>query len=249
VRCGAGKDDCLIEHTANLAFYHPLRADWRLSWFDWMSILPWQRLAATLTANCVTGNYAMPGEITELLEAWKLGDAEAGEALVTRTYRELRRLAQAYLRHERRSHTLQATALLHEAYLRLLRRGPGTIENRDAFFRLMAAEMRRRLVDHARRRLADKRGGGIIHESLRDQAVPIGVHADSDIEAMLGRLDGALQQLTDSYPRTAHVVQLRFLAGLTTEETAHELGVSAGTVKREWTFARAWLAAAIESTE
>jgi RNA polymerase sigma factor (TIGR02999 family) len=191
----------------------------------------------------------MPGEITELLEAWKRGDAEAGEAVVARTYRQLRRVAQAYLRRERRSHTLQPTALLHEAYLRLLRRGPGSVENRDAFFRLMAAEMRRRLVDHARRRLADKRGGGMIHEPLQDCAVPIAPDSDADIDAMLGRLDGALEQLGDSFPRAAHVVQLRFLAGLTTEETAHELGVSAGTVKREWTFARAWLAAAIESTE
>src|SRR5262245_17349494 len=192
----------------------------------------------------------MPGEITELLDAWKRGDADAGEAVVARTYRELRRLAQAYLRRERRSHTLQPTALLHEAYLRLLRRGPGSVENRDAFFRLMAAEMRRRLVDHARRRLADKRGGGIIHDPLLDWTVPAGADTNADnIDAMLGRLDSALEQLTGSFPRTAHVVQLRFLAGLTTEETAHELGVSAGTVKREWTFARAWLAAAIESTE
>src|SRR5262245_47192443 len=189
----------------------------------------------------------MPGEITELLDAWKRGDADAGEAVVARTYRELRRLAQAYLRRERRNHTLQPTALLHEVYLRLLRRGPGSVENRDAFFRLMAAEMRRRLVDHARRHLADKRGGGTIHDPLQDPVVPTRDDADSEIDAMLGRLDGALEQLTDSFPRTAHVVQLRFLAGLTTEETAHELGVSAGTVKREWTFARAWLAAAIES--
>lgn len=107
------------------------------------------------------------GEITVLLEAWKAGDADAGAEVVSKTYAELRRLAHAYLRRERQGHTLPATALLNEAYMRLLRRGPGSAENRQAFFRLMAAEMRHRLVDHARRRLADKRGGGAFHECLQ----------------------------------------------------------------------------------
>jgi RNA polymerase sigma factor (TIGR02999 family) len=187
------------------------------------------------------------GEITKLLEAWKAGNADAGDAVIAQTYQELRRVAQAYLRRERRGHTLQTTALLHEAYLRLLRKGPGSVDNREAFFRLMAAEMRRRLVDHARRRLADKRGGGAIHQSLDTSAMAVASSDGCDIEAMLGRLDRALQELTDSFPRAAHVVHLRFIAGMTTEDTAQELGLSTGTVKREWTFARAWLAAAIES--
>ena len=189
---------------------------------------------------------AVSDEITKLLEAWKTGNADAGEELVAKTYHELRRIAHAHLRHERRGHTLQTTALLHEAYLRLLRKGPGTVENRDAFFRLMAAEMRRRLVDHARRRLASKRGGGVRHEPLDASVAVASLEDCHEVEAMLGRLDRALDDLNASFPRAARVVELRFIAGLTTEETATAIGLSPGTVKRDWTFARAWLAAALE---
>ncbi|AMY09570.1 RNA polymerase sigma factor [Luteitalea pratensis] len=163
------------------------------------------------------------------------------------TYGELRRMARARLRRERPGHAWQTTALLHEAYLRLLRHGPGLVDNRDTFFRLMAAEMRRRLVDHGRRRLAEKRGGGAIHEPLQTSATRAVAQAPEDIEAMLERLDRALEELSNRLPRAARVVRLRFLDGLTMESTATELGLSTGTVKREWTFARAWLAAAIES--
>ena len=110
----------------------------------------------------------------------------------------------------------------------------------------MAAEMRRRLIDHARRRLADKRGGGAIHESLAPSAAVASPALADDVEAMLVRLDRALTSLADAFPRAARVVQLRFLAGLTTEETAEEMDLSLGTVKRDWTFARAWLAAAMD---
>jgi RNA polymerase sigma factor (TIGR02999 family) len=189
----------------------------------------------------------VPDDITKLLEAWRSGNAEAGEQLVAMTYGELRRMAHARLRRERAGHTLQTTALLHEAYLRLLRHGPGLVDNRDTFFRLMAAEMRRRLVDHARRRLADKRGGGVIHEPLQTSAMSTVTDSPEDIEAMLERLDRALGELSSRFPRSARVVQLRFIVGLTTEDTATELGLSAGTVKREWTFARAWLAAAMDT--
>jgi RNA polymerase sigma factor (TIGR02999 family) len=188
----------------------------------------------------------MPGELTNLLEQWRAGDVRAGEEVVLRTYPELRRLARAYLRHERSDHTLQATALLHEAYLRLLRTGPGSVGSRDAFFRLMAAEMRRRLIDHARRRLAEKRGGRVAHESL-DSSMPAAPARDPGEDDGLGeRLDRALLELNALFPRAARVVQLKFFVGLTTEEAAGELGLSPGTVKREWTFARAWLAAAME---
>lgn len=186
------------------------------------------------------------GEITVLLEAWKAGDADAGAQVVSKTYAELRRLAHAYVRRERQAHSLPATALLNEAYLRLLRKGPGNADNREAFFRLMAAEMRHRLVDHARRRLAEKRGGGVIHESLQTGTFVITPQPAEDVEATLGRLDSALHQLSASFPRAAQVVQLRFMAGLTTDEAAALLGLSAGTIKREWTFARAWLAAAMD---
>ena len=193
------------------------------------------------------GTAGVPGEITKLLEAWKAGSAEAGDEVIARTYGELRRVAHAYLRRERHAHTLQTTALLHDAYMRLLRKGPGSVDTREAFFRLMAAEMRRRLVDHARRRLAAKRGGGAVHEPLDASAPATTADEAEDIEATLRRLDKALADLSGSYPRAAQVVQLRFLAGLTTEETAAELGLSPGTVKRDWVFARAWLAAALES--
>jgi RNA polymerase sigma factor (TIGR02999 family) len=184
------------------------------------------------------------GEITKLLSEWKAGDPGAGERLVSLTYGELRRLARIYLRRERSGHTLQPTALLNEAYLRLLPEGPRAADGREAFFRLMASEMRHRLVDHARRRLAEKRGAGMIATPLDTRIVA--PQTDHDIEATFGRLDRALDALSVQYPRAARVVQLRFLAGLTTEETASELGLSTGTVKREWTFAKAWLAAAMD---
>jgi RNA polymerase sigma factor (TIGR02999 family) len=188
----------------------------------------------------------MQGDITRLLEEWKAGRAEAGEELVSTTYGELRRLARGYLRRERPGHTLQATALLNEAYLRLLPEGPRAADNREAFFRLMASEMRHRLVDHARRRLADKRGGGAVHEELDDAAVLAPAAEDGgETEADLDRLDRAIVELNATYPRAARVVQLRYLAGLTIEEIAADLELSTGTVKREWTFAKAWLAAAM----
>lgn len=189
----------------------------------------------------------MPADLSILLEAWKAGDADAGERVIEQTYAELRRVAHGFLRHERRHHTLQTTALLHEAYLRLLRKGPGTADTRDAFFRLMAGEMRRRLIDHARRRLASKRGSGAVHEQISTSTTVAGPAPPEDIEAVLARLDKALVELSAKFPRTAHVVQLRFLVGLTAEEAATELGLSPATVKREWTFARAWLAAAMET--
>jgi len=189
----------------------------------------------------------MSSDITQLLKEWRAGNAKAGEELIVRTYPELRRVAHAHLRRERRGHTLQTTAILHEAFLRLLRTGPRTVEDRDAFFRLMAAEIRHRLIDHARRRLATKRGGRIPHEHCDAAALAAPIDSAADRESMLARLDQALDNLGKSFPRAAQVVQLRFLAGLTMEETARELDLSIGTIKRDWTFARAWLATAIES--
>jgi RNA polymerase sigma factor (TIGR02999 family) len=188
----------------------------------------------------------MSGDITRLLHEWRAGNVKAGEELIARTYPELRRVAHAQLRRERRGHSLQTTAILHEAYLRLLRKGPGSVEDRDAFFRLMAAEIRRRLIDHARRRLASKRGGGVPHEECDVAMLATRLEPSNDVETMLVRLDRALDDLAKSFPRAAHIVQLRFLAGLTLEDTAKELDLSVGTIKREWTFARAWLAAAID---
>jgi RNA polymerase sigma factor (TIGR02999 family) len=187
----------------------------------------------------------MPGEMTRLLVEWKAGRRDAGDELVSLTFAELRRLARSYLRRERAGHTLQATALLNEVYRRLLPQGPQAADSRDAFFRLMAAEMRHRLVDHARRRLADQRVAGPVGQPLDTAKAAVAPPADTDVEATLDRLDRAVQALGDQYPRAARVVQLRLLAGLTTEETALEMEVSPGTIQREWVFARAWLAAAM----
>jgi RNA polymerase sigma factor (TIGR02999 family) len=186
-------------------------------------------------------------DISALLQRWTQGDAVAAEEVIARTYGELRRLARGYTRREPNAHSVQATAVLHEAFLRLLKNGPGRATTRDAFFRLMAAEMRRRLIDRARRRLADKRGGGAIHEPLRTSGIIAVGDSGEDVESTLERLDGALRVLSHDFPRAAQVVELRFLSGLTTDETAARLGLSSGTVKRDWTFARAWLAAALES--
>ena len=191
----------------------------------------------------------MPGDITTLLDRWKAGSAEAREELVSKTYGELRRLARSYLRRERQGHTLQATALLNEVYLRFLPAGPRVADSREAFFRLMASEMRKRLVDHARRRLADKRGSGVRHEPLDTQIAATAADASDDAGPMLDRLDRAVAELGVNHPRSAQVVQLRFIGGLTIEEIAEELTLSAGTVKREWTFAKAWLAAAMEAPD
>jgi len=188
----------------------------------------------------------MAPDTTELLRRWRHGDHDAGALVVARTYDELRHVARAHLRGERFARSLGATGLLHEAFVRLIKTGPGTVEGREAFLRLMAAEMRRRLIDRARRRLAAKRGAGIQVDPLEDDHHQAAATTDEDIGLDLDRLDAALDVLTSSEPRAARVVQLRFLAGMTTEETADVLGVSSGTVKRDWTFARAWLAAAMD---
>jgi RNA polymerase sigma factor (TIGR02999 family) len=185
-------------------------------------------------------------DITDLLRQWQGGDATAGALVVAQTYGELRRIARAHMRHERFAESLGATGLLHEAYVRLLRNGPGTVESRQAFFRVMAAEMRHRLVDRARRRRAVKRGGGALCEPLDNETMaPLSADPLPDATA-LDRLDEALTRLESSDPRAARVVQLRFLADMSADEAAAELGVSPRTVKRDWAFARAWLAAAIE---
>ena len=186
----------------------------------------------------------MPGDITTLLRRWQDGDLAAGQEVITRTYPELRRIARRHHRGERAGHTLQTTALLHEAYLRLLRGGPGPVDNREAFFRLMSAEMKRRLIDHARRRLAGKRGAGAALQVLRGTEAVAAAPA-FDVETLLERLDSALERLGGEHPRAAQTVQLRFIAGMSVEEAAECLGLSPGTVKRDWAFARAWLAAAL----
>jgi RNA polymerase sigma-70 factor, ECF subfamily len=175
------------------------------------------------------------GDVSTLLRAWSDGDQNALDQLTPIVYDELRRLAGHYLRGERTGHSLQATALVNEAYLRLVDYKRMRWENRAHFFAVSAQLMRRILVDHARRHNL-KRGGGIQHIALEDTAV-----LDGDRDENLVLLDDALQALTRIDPRKAQVVELRFFGGLSVEETAEVLKVSTVTVMRDWSTARTWL--------
>jgi RNA polymerase sigma factor (TIGR02999 family) len=175
------------------------------------------------------------GEVTVLLHAWSQGDQSALERLAPVVYNELRRLARHYLRRERSDHSLQATALVNEAYLRLVDYKRMRWENRAHFFAVSAQLMRRILVDHARRHNR-KRGAGMQRLSL-EQTATIGGGRGEDLVA----LDDSLQTLARTDPRKAKVIELRFFGGLSVEETAEVLQVSVVTVMRDWSTARAWL--------
>jgi len=174
--------------------------------------------------------------VTELLVRWRDGDREALDTLMPLVYAELRRLAQHYLRRERSDHTLQSTALVHEAYLRLAGQNPPQWQNRAHFFGIAANIMRQILVEHARAQNAAKRGGGACKITL-DAALDSQQKANVDVIS----LDGALDRLSELDPQQSRIVELRFFAGLTIEDTAEVIGVSPATVKRDWTSARAWL--------
>jgi len=176
------------------------------------------------------------GEMTELLRRVAQGDKEAEADLLRQVYQELHRIAAAYFLRERADHTLQATALVHEAYLRLAGQTEIDWQNRSHFFSVAARVMRRILVDHARQRSAGKRGGGGPLIPLDDNLVV----TDEQCERFPD-LDAALDRLENMRPRWAKVVELRYFGGLTEEEIAETLGISARTVKREWQRARAWL--------
>ncbi len=176
------------------------------------------------------------GEVTELLVKWSEGDADALDQLLPIVYAELRRIADAYLRRERSGHTLQATALVHEAYLRLIKAQGLEWQNREQFFGISANLMRQILVDHARTATAVKRGGTAPNLPL-DEFLTIS--GDSDANLLL--LDAALNKLALIDAQAARIVELRYFAGLTIEETAEILKTSPMTVKREWATARAWL--------
>lgn len=177
-----------------------------------------------------------PVEITELLTAWQGGDESARDRLVPLVYGELRRLARRYLNGERRDHTLQTTALIHEAYLRLAGQDRVQWQNRSHFFGVAAELMRRILVDHARSIRAVKRGGNWLRVPFEEAAV---VSPEKAAEVLA--VDEALRRLEALDPRKSRVVELRFFGGLTVEETAEALGLSAATVARDWEAARAWL--------
>lgn len=174
-------------------------------------------------------------DITDLLIAWTSGREEALAELLPRVYDELRRLAASRLRHERADHTLQPTALVHEAYLRLIDQRRMKWRNRGQFYAIAAQIMRRILVDHARAQHADKRGGDWTQVSI-DTAMR---ERSTDVD--LTALDEALVRLAAVDPQQAKIVELRYFGGLTIDETADALNISPATVSRDWTMARAWL--------
>jgi RNA polymerase sigma factor (TIGR02999 family) len=185
------------------------------------------------------------GDITRHLERWADGDPAAFKALMPIVYEELRRLAEHYLRQERTSHTLQPTALVHEAYLRLAGIREVQLKNRSHFYGAAAQVMRRVLVDHARHRRALKRGGPAI------ELVPLDEASDTPVDMRLDlvALDEALEELERIAPDGARVVELRYFGGLSVNEAADFLNVAPSTVKRHWSFAIAWLFRRLSSSD
>jgi RNA polymerase sigma factor (TIGR02999 family) len=174
--------------------------------------------------------------LTNLLDEWRRGDEAALARLIPIVYEELRRVASARLRNEGSDHTLQTTALVHEAYLRLVGLDRMTLQNRTHFFAMAARLMREILVDHARRKHARKRGGDVAVVGLEE----VGAGAETPLVDVLA-LDQALTDLAALDERLCQVVELRFFAGLSIAETAEALEVSPATVERDWTVAKAWL--------
>jgi len=181
-------------------------------------------------------NTPPPNEITERLIAWGAGDRGALDQLLPVVYQELRRMAGNYLRQENPGHTLQPTALVHEAWLRLIDQARVNWRNRAQFFGVAAQMMRRILVDHAKAKHREKRGGEAVKLSL-DEAINLSQERAADLLA----LDDALYELTRVDKRKGRVVELRYFGGFSVEETAQILGVSPETVMRDWKMAKAWL--------
>lgn len=176
------------------------------------------------------------GEVTKLLSRWSDGDTSARERLVPLVYNELRRLAGGFLKRERQGHTLQPTALVNEALLRLFQQRNAPEQGRDQFFGLLAQLMRRVLVDHARKRAADKRGGHAQRVTLNEEIIGLG---PVDLDVL--DLDRALGRLAELDPRQAKIVELRVFCGIKVTEVAQILDLSPATIKREWRIAKAWL--------
>ena len=177
-----------------------------------------------------------PAVVTQLLVNWNNGDKAALDQLMPLVYAELHRLAASYLSRDRSDHTLQPTALVNEAYLRLIKQNAVAWENRAQFFGIAAQMMRRVLVNHARDRHADKRGGHALRISL-DDAISFFEERDVNLVA----LDDALNGLAELDPQQSQIVELRFFGGLTIDEVAVQLNISPATVKREWSTAKLWL--------
>jgi RNA polymerase sigma factor (TIGR02999 family) len=185
-----------------------------------------------------------PGDVTQLLVQWKDGDTAALDRLMPMVYRELRLIAGRFLSHERPGHTLQSTALVHEAYLRLVDQSRIDWQSRAHFFGVAATIIRNILVDHARARHAAKRGGSMPALSL-DEAVAIPQKRDVELIA----IDDALLTLSQLDPQQSRIVELRFFGGLTIEETAEVLHISASTVKRDWILAKTWIFRALSANK
>lgn len=181
-------------------------------------------------------------QVTQLLRDWNAGRADALDELVGLVYAPLREIAERHLRRERDGHTLQPTALVNELYLRLVDQRHVAWNDRAHFFGVAAQVMRRILVDHARRRRSEKRGGGVTPLTI-DAALDVAAAENFDVIA----LDAALEGLAAVYPQQARLVELRFYGGLTIDESAEALGISPATVSREWTMARAWLRRALSA--
>lgn len=176
------------------------------------------------------------GEISVILKDWSGGNRASADALLSIVYGELRKIAAQYLRKENSGHTLQPTALVHEAYMKLIDISDINWQDRAHFFAVAANVMRNILVDHARAKLADKRGGGAQRIALED-AISLSSEENVDVLAV----DEALKELAELDEQQSRIVELRFFGGLTIEETAHVAGISPATVKREWAMAKAWL--------
>jgi RNA polymerase sigma factor (TIGR02999 family) len=181
--------------------------------------------------------------VTELLVRWRSGDPDALRSLMPLVYDEMRRLAHRYLRRERPGHTLQSTALVHEAFVRLTGNAPPQWEDRAHFFGIAAHLMRQILVEYARSRNAGKRGGAVLKLAI-DSANEPSDRLDLDIVA----LDDALRDLARIDPQQSRVVELRFFSGLSIEDTAQALEISESTVKRDWNTARVWLYRELDRT-
>ena len=182
-------------------------------------------------------------EITQLLLAWGKGDETALDQLVPAVYGELRRIAGNFMRRQNPGHTLQASALVNEAFLRLVDSNKVNWQSRTHFYAVSAQLMRRVLVDAARRRNSQKRGGDRLRVTLDDR-VDAATQTETDLEA----LDEALTRLADLNPRHSRIVELRYFGGLTEEQVAETLKISARTVRRDWSVARAWLYRELQST-
>ena len=185
-----------------------------------------------------------PGEVTLLLAEWQGGDRESLDRLIPLVYRELHLIARRFLQKEDPGHTLQSTALVNEAYLRLIDQSRTTWRNRAHFFGVAATIIRNILVDHARSRRTAKRGGPVPSLSL-DEAIAMPLERDLELIA----IDDALLDLSRFDPQQSRIVELRFFAGLTIDETAEVLGISESTVKRDWIMAKTWIVRALSQSD